>query len=84
MTTIAVIYDRDDECQDPKDHDQLGRRHAELIPDNVDAILIWREDVGDQDADGHSDIHVLGSGALENIDIPDVEAFCKEIGLIPR
>jgi hypothetical protein len=49
-TQIVVVYEGR-RPHDPSDHDELScRRHAELIPDGTDALLVWREVVGDLDA----------------------------------
>lgn len=86
MSTIAIVYEPDDNCQDPSntDHNHHGRRHGELIKDGTDALVFWREQVGNPDSlDGHSDVHILGMGAFENIRIKDVKKFLRKIGLAP-
>lgn len=71
MVKIAVLYDPDESCVDPKDEHAQPRRHFDLV--EGDAILMWVVPHGDLDgpegADNHQDIHVVGTGRFENVTI---------------
>lgn len=79
MVQIIVIYEPDEDCVDPKDTHQMGRRHVDVITDG-DAIVMWRIPHGDQDGDGHEDLNVVGIGAYENVTIAIANAALGELG----
>lgn len=79
---IAILYGPDDSCgPDPLDNHNVPRRHYDFVPDDADAIVIWREVHGDPDTDdGVVTTHVVGSGVFENVTIPEALAALEEIG----
>lgn len=88
MAYIVVVFEPDEDCTDPGDKHHHGRRHAEWIPEDADALLIWRTREGDPDApedeSNHEDIHVVGFGIYENVTLEAAHNALAEALALPE
>lgn len=78
---VLLLYGPDEDCIDPLDSHQTPRTHYDAIPEDADCLLLWRQPIGDQDRDGHQDVHVFGQGVLSSITTAEALRIMQELDL---
>lgn len=78
---VLLLYEPQEDCVDPLDQHHTPRSHYDLIPENADCLLLWRQPIGDQDADGHLDVHVFGQGVMESITTEEGLRIMRDLDL---
>lgn len=77
---VAILFEPDEDCIDPRDTHKRPRTHYELLEGDV--LVLWRDQTNVDRAEGTDDIHFVGDGVFENVTLKQLRKIARKAGLL--
>ena len=79
MSHVVIVFEPDPSCVDPRDGEHLPRRHAEFLTGDV--LVLWRERIRPDAADGTVRTHLWGDGIFANVTVKEARKILRRLSL---